>query len=138
MKTVFDTNIYISALLFKGGIPSLLFDLALSSKIDLYFSPEILDELRDVLSVKFELTIQETERLIKIIESCGTLVYPQQPVLIVKLDPDDNKIIECALAARAKYIVTGDKKHLLSLKHKLDLKIISSREFYEIFFKETE
>lgn len=138
MKTVFDTNIYISALLFKGGIPSLLFDLALSRKIDLYFSPEILDELRDVLSVKFELTIQETERLIKIIESCGTLVYPQQPVLIVKLDPDDNKIIECALAAQAKYIVTGDKKHLLSLKHKLDLKIISSREFYEIFFKETE
>lgn len=53
-------------------------------------------------------------------------------LFIVKNDPSDNKILECAITAEADYIVTGDKNHLLPLKRYKNTKIVSPSEFLRL------
>ncbi len=132
MKVVFDTNIYISGLIFKGGIPSRLMELAQDRKFSLFFSPHILEEIRAVTRLKFDLNLNERDRLIRWVESLGQVVYPSRTVKVVKSDDPDNRILECALEAEADYLVTGDKKHLLSLKQEFSFKIIAPAEFYRV------
>lgn len=134
MKAVFDTNVFISGFLFKGGIPSRLFDLARDKKFSLYISPEILEELRTVLNIKFELSTQEVDRLIRWVEGAAKVVYPAQKIQVVKRDEPDNRILECALEASSQYLVTGDKKHLLKLKHPFSFQIISPATFYKVLY----
>ncbi|OGQ06602.1 MAG: putative toxin-antitoxin system toxin component, PIN family [Deltaproteobacteria bacterium RIFCSPLOWO2_12_FULL_40_28] len=135
MKIVFDTNIYISGLLFKGGIPSRLLEMASQKLFELFFSPAILEELRHVFLDKFELTLNETEKLVSFITNQGTIIYPEQKITLIKRCPPDNRILECALAAQAFYLVTGDKKDMLPLKHPFSFKIISPAHFYPIVLK---
>ncbi|MBI2336286.1 MAG: putative toxin-antitoxin system toxin component, PIN family [Deltaproteobacteria bacterium] len=131
---VFDTNIFISGLLFKGGIPSRLIDLAHDKKFDLFFSPEILEEIKRVSQLKFELTLHERDRLLSFIEKLGAKVYPSQEVSLIKNDWTDNRILECALEAEADYLVTGDKKHLLHLTHSFSFQIVLPTHFYKIYY----
>lgn len=131
---VFDTNIYISGFLFKGGIPSRLLDLARDKKFSLYVSPEILEEIRDVLKIKFELNLQEIDRLIRWIEGAAEIVYPDQKIQLIKKDEPDNRILECALSTSSQFLVTGDKQNLLNLKHSFQFKIISPAAFYKIIY----
>lgn len=132
MKAVFDTNVYISGFLFQGGIPTRLLELARDRKFDLFFSPEILEELRTILKIKFDLTPQEIDLLVRWIEGAGSIVYPEQKLDLVKKCEPDNRILECALAAEADFLVTGDKADLLNLKHSLPFGIISPRGFYSM------
>ncbi len=130
MKAVFDSNVYISGLIFKGGIPSRLFDLARDRRFSLYISPEILEEIRRVFKIKFELTLHEIDRIIRWIDGATELVYPTQKIKLVKRDEPDNRILECALESSSQYLVTGDKRHLLKLKHPFSFKILSPANFY--------
>jgi predicted nucleic acid-binding protein len=57
------------------------------------------------------------------------IVEPDIKVDFVKEDPKDNKIIEAAIAGKAKFIVTGDTHHLLPLKKIENIKIVSVKEF---------
>lgn len=132
MRVVFDTNIYISGFLFKGGIPSRLLELARDKHFELFFSPEILEEVRFVTRAKFGLSLNESDRILRWIEDCGQIVYAEEKLKLVKRCEPDNRILECALAASSNFLVTGDKKDLLSLKHNLSFKIISPRGFYEL------
>ncbi|MCE9624695.1 MAG: putative toxin-antitoxin system toxin component, PIN family [Deltaproteobacteria bacterium] len=134
MKAVFDTNVYISGLLFKGGVPSRLFDLARDKRFSLYLSPEILEEFRAVLRMKFEMSLHETDRLVRWIESAAQIVYPIRKIQLVKVDEPDNRILECALESSSEYLVTGDKKHLLRLKHPFGFKIVSPADFYSLLY----
>ncbi len=134
MKVVFDTNVYISGLLFKGGIPSRLLDLARDKKFSLFISPEILEEFRDVLKIKFELTLQEIDRLTRWIEGAAQIVYPEQKIHFIKRDESDNRILECANSASSQFLVTGDKQHFLNLKHPFPFKIISPASFYKLLY----
>ncbi|MBI2083448.1 MAG: putative toxin-antitoxin system toxin component, PIN family [Deltaproteobacteria bacterium] len=131
MKVVFDTNVYISGHLFKGGIPSRLVDLARDKKFDLFYSPEILEELRRVLETKFDLTLHEREAILRWVDGTGALVYPKKGLSLVKGCQEDNRILECALSCQADFLVTGDKAHLLPLKHPFGFRIISPAEFYQ-------
>lgn len=133
MKLVFDTNVYISGLLFKGGVPSRLLDLAADKKFELFFSPAILEELRLVLKSKFHLNAADRDRVLRWLEVFGKIVYPETRLKIVKADDADNRILECAESATVDFLVTGDKKHLLSLKKKFSFKILSPSDFYQLF-----
>ena len=62
------------------------------------------------------------------------VVEPKEEIKFIKEDPKDNIILECALAAKAGYIVSGDK-HLLKLKEYKGIKIMSAREFLDILEK---
>lgn len=137
MRVVFDTNVFLSGLLFKGGIPSRLLDLAFDRRFDLYLSPEIVEEIRNVLEFKFELTLHERDQLIRWLGSFSSVVYPKEKLRLVQADDPDNRILECALEAKAHFLVTGDKKHLLPLRHPFSFKIVSPAQFYQIYQGET-
>lgn len=127
LTLVLDTNIYISALLFAGK-PLQIINLAIEDKISIVISREIITETLGVLSQKFSYSpakISQVETLI--LDTCS-LVEPQTPVKFIKNQPADNHILECALAAKANFIVSGDKKHLLPLKQFRSILIVTPAE----------
>jgi uncharacterized protein len=127
-KVVFDTNIYISAIIF-GGAPGICLDLARKKKIILFTSRAILLELAQVLDRKFAWEKEEITDVIQAIGGIAELVKPVQTVHIISEDLSDNRILEAALAAKAGFIISGDKKHILPLISFQNIKIVSATEF---------
>jgi len=113
IKAVIDTNVFLSAI-FWGGTPAQVIKLALSKKIIGVTSKQILQELEEKLLKKFGFPENQTAAYLTLIIENFSMVEPAHKVSIVKEDPDDNKIIEAAIEAKADCIVTGDK-HLLKI-----------------------
>lgn len=112
-RVVADTNILVSALQF-GGKPKHLFDLAIDGQIDLVISEAILAESLRVLRNKFNRTLDwigEADQQLRVI---ARLVEPTESLQVIEADPTDDRILECAVAADAEVLVSGDR-HLLSL-----------------------
>lgn len=130
-SAVLDTNVYVSALFWLGN-PHRIVELALDRKVVVYTSPEILAELETVLTREFLEDRDFVEQQISLILEFAKVVEPVRRVRVVVEDPDDDKIVECAIAANASYIVTGDP-HLLVLKEVLGIKVVSPREFLDLF-----
>lgn len=133
-KVVFDTNIYISAIIF-GGNPRTCLELARRREIEVYTSKAILFELTRKLKIKFRWQDKDLVDVVAGIGVFATVVEPTVKLTIIKNDPSDNKILECAKMADAKYIVSGDKKHILSLKSYENIKIVGAKEFLDTFYK---
>jgi putative PIN family toxin of toxin-antitoxin system len=127
IKVVLDTNVFISALFWKGA-PYQIFKRILEGAILNFVSPQILEELKERLLEKFKLPPERVKEYLEIIVFNSQVVYPKKKLNIVKEDPNDNKIIECALEAQASFIVSGDK-HLLEIKEYKGIRIISPKEF---------
>ncbi len=112
-RVVADTNVLVSALQF-GGKPKQLLDLAIDGQVDLAVSEAIIAETLRVLRDKFDRApewVAETERQLRVI---SRLVQPTESIQVIEADPTDDRILECALAAEAEVIVSGDT-HFLSL-----------------------
>ena len=133
LKVVFDTNIYISAIIF-GGNPRQCLELARKGEIELFTSRAILLELANKLRVKFLWSDSEIREVIEGIGQFAGLVSPKQRLDLIKDEPD-NRILECALEAKADYIVSGDKKDLLSINKFKSIKIISAKQFLGLFWE---
>jgi len=126
LKFVFDTNVFVSALMSKRGNPALLLDRVRKS-YTLFISKDILSELKDVISrEKFSYTEAEVNTFVEAIISLADVVNPEIKIDAIKADPDDNMILECAVTSGASYIVSGDK-HLLDLKEYGKIKIITPK-----------
>ena len=126
IRLVIDTNVFVSALISTRSIPALLLDEA-GKKYSLFISKEILGEVEDVISrKKFGFTKQKISSAMEAILSFSEIINPEIKVDIIKSDPDDNKILECAIACRASYIVSGDS-HLLELREYGSIKIINPK-----------
>jgi putative PIN family toxin of toxin-antitoxin system len=127
LRLVIDTNVVISAALKPEGLQRTTFLLAITKPARLYVSQPILAEYVDVLS-RPELKIRKGLRrqLLQLIRNRGNLVVPSRR-LEVSSDPDDNRFLECADAARADYLVTGNLRHFPRFWKKT--KIITPREF---------
>ena len=108
-----DTNIYISGLVF-GGQPLVFLNHARAGTVRLAISPPILTELQRVLHLKFGWSVSEIEAALEQLRDASALVEPTETLDVVPEDPDDNRILECAVAANAAVIVSGDS-HLLRL-----------------------
>lgn len=132
ITAVADTNIYISALLFGGPCEAIL-GLARAGLLDLYDSPAIERELRRVLHEKFHWTDQQVREAMMEMRLMTTRIHPTLHLSGVVQDADDHRILECAIAARADYLITGDKRHLQPLKHFRGIQIVSPREFLNQF-----
>lgn len=128
IEVVLDTNVYISGIVF-GGTPRRLLGLARGGRFKVYASTAILLEVAEKLQSKFGWETDKVERTIKAIAGMAELVKPTQKYRIVKVDPSDNKIIECAGESQADYIVTGDN-HLLKLRKWRKIKIVRPKDFY--------
>lgn len=132
LKTVYDTNIMISAFLKKGGLGYKLLDAARNNQVKLYLSEEILEEVEDVLNrPKLRKKRTYTDEDIKIylgkIRSAAEIVKDLPSVTIVR-DPDDDMVIATALKAEATYIVTKDDD-LLSIGIYKEIQIIKPEDF---------
>ena len=115
MKVVLDTNILISAFVFPGGPTEDVFRAALEGRIELVTSPPLLAEFGRVLSSKFGWEPSITEQAVAQIARVGTIVRPKEKVVEIVDDPDDDRVLETALASGADVIVSGDR-HLLGLR----------------------
>jgi putative PIN family toxin of toxin-antitoxin system len=130
IKVVLDTNILISEILF-GGKPRRILELAFRGEIQVCVSEPILEELKGVLRrPKFDFSAEVVQTILTELTGLADFVYPSQKIEVVAEDPDDNRIMECALEARADYIITGDS-HLLSLMSFKDILIITPEKFLE-------
>ena len=131
MNVVFDTNVLISAL-FWGGTPRRVVDLAVHQHIGSVTSIEILQELQSVLSEDFQVPPAKLKDILRDIISYSNLVKVK-PLHIKIRDLDDLKVIACAVAAKADYIVTGDKD-LLILRQFRSIQIVTPAEFLKNVF----
>lgn len=130
-KIVLDTNIIISAFGWKGS-PHKIFHLCNTGDFQLYLSPPLLSEISKVLTYKkFHFTHAEIDVFMSIILETASLVDPQFTVNYILDDPSDNRVLECALAAKCDYIITGDK-HLLRIKNLDNIKIVSPVTFLKL------
>lgn len=132
MRIVLDTNVLISALAFPSSKPDHILSRIRRGEIELHTSAFILAELDRILREKFGFSARETITRVRLIRSLARLVIPTERISVVTAKDDDNRIIECALAAQADYLVTGDKKHLLPLKTYRSVKIVSPSQFLEL------
>src|SRR6266403_4064230 len=128
-RIVADTNIYISALNFAGTADEVL-ALGRAGVIEVFISPPILEEIEAVFLRKFGWALPRVREAVRSIRGFATLVSPEEAVNVVREDEPDNRILECALAARADTIVTGDQ-HLLRLKRFHHILIESPRQFLD-------
>ena len=133
-QAVYDTNIIISAALSPSGIPSSLLALAFDGTVLLYVSPVILEEYTEVLHrPKFELSEQVITRLMRKITEAAVLVHPTRTIS-VSPDESDNRFLECAQAAGAAYVGTGNKRHFPFPEFE-GIKIVSPAEFAAILME---
>ncbi len=130
MRVVLDTNIYISAILFGGNCEEIL-RIAGSGSFELIISKSIILELRGILEKKFMWSKKQVSETISHIKNITTEIKPGIKVKIIRKDPSDNKILECAVSAMARYIVTGDK-HLLDIKKYKEISILKPADFLKL------
>lgn len=130
MRVVFDTNIYISALVFPGGLAEKAIYRVLEGKDELFISKEILDELLRVLATKFSKDREELARLAVWLSEIAQFVSPKRKITVLR-DEADNRILECAVEAGAEVIVTGDRE-ILDLVQFEGIRILSLREYLKI------
>lgn len=125
-KVVIDTNVFISGLLF-GGNPERVLNLWIEKKFILCISPELQAEIVNKLIAKFHASDTFIKNLVYFLENGCEKYIPQRKVTVVR-DKNDNFLLDLALAADAKYLITGDKD-LLNLNHYQNTYILSPRDF---------
>jgi putative PIN family toxin of toxin-antitoxin system len=127
MRVVFDSNIYISALIIPGSQSAKAILRIVNNQDILILSKAIIDEALSVLAKKFSRDIDAISRVAIYLNELGEIIYPVKKLKIFKDDPD-NRILECAVSGKADTIVTGDKE-MLHLKKYKGIKIITLRDY---------
>jgi putative PIN family toxin of toxin-antitoxin system len=130
---VFDTNIFISAFVIPGSQGEEAYLHAMKGNFNLFSSVAILTEMAQKLREKFGWQENKITRLLKAISKVATIIKTRPHFHLLADDPD-NRILECAIAAEADFIVTGDK-HLLSLKNFQNISIVKLSNFLEVLEK---
>jgi putative PIN family toxin of toxin-antitoxin system len=111
MRVVLDTNVLLSACLKPSGLEAQVVGQALRGEIQACVTQAILDEYADVLGRdKFRAVRERAELLLGGIAGCALRVETSE-TLSAASDEDDNRFLECAAAARADYVITGNLRH---------------------------
>jgi putative PIN family toxin of toxin-antitoxin system len=122
-----DTNVYVSGLEF-GGIPLAFLEHARAGAFRLAVSGPLLAEVREVLCIKFAWSAEEGTAALSQLDNCSVHVEPAERLDVIQNDPDDNRILECAMGAQAEFIVSGDN-HLLRLGSYRRIRIMKVVDF---------
>jgi uncharacterized protein len=122
-----DSNIYISALVF-GGRPLQFLNAARGGVCRLSVSDPLLAEVHRVLRDKFLWSFDDLVLVAAELSGFTMLVHPTETIFAVVDDPDDTRVLECAVAASSRYIVTGDSD-LLRLKRYREIQIVRVSDF---------
>jgi len=127
LRIVIDTNIVVSAALRPYGLQRTVFLLALTKPARMYVSQEILAEYRKVLARSaLKITKGMQQQLLQLVRNRAQVVRPSYKLELTS-DPEDNKFLECADAARADYLITGNQRHFPRFWKQT--KVINSHEF---------
>lgn len=133
IKIVLDSNVLISAIVF-GGKPRSVLNLAIEGMVSLFLSPSIIEETTSILEgKKFGFPKEKILIIQHELENLATIIYPTMRLDIIQADPSDNKILECAVTARAHYIISGDQ-HLLKIKTYQQIQIVTPQIFLDLIF----
>jgi uncharacterized protein len=129
IAVVLDTNVIVSANLRPDGSEAQVVSLALNKKLKLYVSPPILSEYETVLLYPhLKLVPDEVKAFMALLRSVSEVVKPKQR-LTISPDDADNRFYECAEAAKASFLVTGNRKHFPK-DHKVT-RIVNARELLD-------
>lgn len=136
VRIVVDTNVYVSGLLWTG-LPHDLLSAAETGQLTLVTTPAIIEEGREVLArPKFAAWMRTlTTSVDELMESfLGIVQIIQEPkvVRVVRSDPDDDKFIACAVAARVRWLISGDT-HLLSMRRYKSIRIVTPQQFWTVW-----
>lgn len=129
MRVVLDTNAVVSAQLKPAGLEAAVLLIAFSGAFELFVSPQILAEYQRVLyKPKLKFNPRRVEAVLLDIGAASRLVHPADALTAASHEPD-NRFLECVQAARADYLVTGNKRHFP--KQWGTAKIVNAREFLD-------
>ena len=136
MKITIDTNVLLSATFWEGDSQKII-DKVENKDIELILSESIIEEFIRVFNYeeiqnKIKDKNLEMKRTVEEIMAISKIVEPTEKLDIVKEDPDDNKILECALEGNVDYIITKDS-HLLKLEKFRGIRIATPEEFLKLF-----
>lgn len=135
LKIVLDANVWISALIW-GGRPAEIIKAAEDARIKIFVSEEIVGEISQVLNYPKLKKVYQTaglrhEELVEAMLRIVKFVEATERVAVIVEHPADDRCLECALAAGADYIISGDK-HLLKIASYRKTRILSVSDFLEI------
>ena len=128
MRVVLDTNVIVSGLNFPGN-ERLVLELALRGRFQLYLSPFILEEAAGVLGRKFDWAEERSSEALIALANVATVIEPARLPVVIAGDHPDNRVLECAAAAEAEYLVTGDRRHLMPLEEYQGAAILNAPRF---------
>ena len=139
LKAVIDINLFVSGLISKKGNPAKLLQLWHDHAFLLVISQAMVKEIERVLQYprirnKYNLKDQDLEQAVGTIKKFAVVLPDAIGLDVVKDDPDDNKVLACALAAQADYIVSGDG-HLLKLGVFENIPIVTAKDFLDSIVK---
>lgn len=130
-RVVLDTNVMVSALLKSGGLEDQVLRLGLDGALTLCTSPAVLAEYAVVLPrPRLKLTAQEIQTTLDSLQKVSTVVHPSYTLTVCTHEPD-NRFLECAAAAQAHFLITGNARHFPKRWKTTD--IVNAREFIEYF-----
>ncbi|MGC9452215.1 MAG: putative toxin-antitoxin system toxin component, PIN family [Oceanipulchritudo sp.] len=129
MRVVLDTNVVVSAC-FGRGVPFDCLTAWAKGRYHAVISPPLLAEYEEVYE---ELHLRCADRKavdwVTALGECAELVFPVERIAGATADPFDDMVLECAVAAEADFLVSGDKRHLLPLGHFREIPILPPAEF---------
>jgi uncharacterized protein len=129
-RVVLDTNVVVSALLKPQGLEDQVLRLSLAGRLLLCTSPAVLEEYARVLpSPKFKLRPEEVAAILKQLEKASSLFHPAQTLKISDHE-SDNRFYECADAAQANFLITGNLKHFK--KDYKGTRVVTARQLLDL------
>lgn len=136
LRVVLDTNQFVSSVLVPHGLPAQVIDAWRRREYLLVTSPALIAEIRATLNYprlrrKYPITDEQVERLVTLLEQ-DALVVPGEADTsgAIADDPDDDRVLACAVDGMADLIVSGDR-HLLDLRAYRGIPIVTARKFLE-------
>ena len=129
MKVVFDTNVVASASFWQGAPWSCLAAWARGQCVAVVSAPLLAEYHETMAELRQEYPGRKCVEWAEALTESAELVFPMERASGATLDPADEMVLECALAAEADFIVSGDKKHLLALRKFQGIPIVSPTEF---------
>ena len=128
MRVVLDTNVIVSGLNFPGS-ESRVLKLALRGRLELCLSPFILEEVGGMLGRKFDWSKERLSQALRMLGGATIVIEPLRLPEMIEGGHADNRILECAVAANADYLVTSDRRHMLPLGEHQGARILNTPQF---------
>jgi hypothetical protein len=141
MIVVLDTNVIISGLLSETGSPAQIIRRWEAGDFDVAVSPALLSELDRALKYPrvaqyLKFTKEQTSDFFRRYALTANMIEPRVGLDVIRNDPGDNRVLECAVGGNANFIVSGDK-HVLDIKEYLGIVVLSPAEFLRLLALQT-